>query len=412
MSEITIVDDLHPEDQAMVQALFSRDPGPVAEKLAALDQEKRGRFMDRYYVGYGHKSIGDCGVTTVFVENISLYEAKVIEDSPLFAGQESSTRYIDFSKQGMIDLSKARQRKAQTWLEYYQILFDAAKDYYQRLYPNSKPKAIETLSFDLARSLLPLSMKTSVAWTTSLSHAREHIRSMAAHPCPRIQSLAEELFIKFYQAYPHSFSENDLRADRLPSDRIWSEPQPTLSELELEYDIADLECLSRRADFNSRVQVGGRLDFGSLRDLHRHRKAFIPLPFYSIVHRSKFLDDDLYAEQIIKIMGEGFHRELVDYFESLSKDDHEDLFTYPMGVRIPVEMITGIAHLRYILELRTKPSVHPTLRQFMLGIVSELEKTSHGRMYRNHLSIDTRPAAFEVFDQRANEDIVERSDGS
>src|SRR3569623_96996 len=63
--------------------------------------------MDTYYVGYGDKSIGDCGTATIFVEGVSMLAAKAIQDFQLYNGQESSTRYIDFSKQPFADPSNS-----------------------------------------------------------------------------------------------------------------------------------------------------------------------------------------------------------------------------------------------------------------------------------------------------------------
>ena len=59
--------------------------------------------MSQFYVGYGHKSIGDCGSITIFIEGCSMLAAKAIQDTKLYNGQEASTRYIDFSQQAMIN---------------------------------------------------------------------------------------------------------------------------------------------------------------------------------------------------------------------------------------------------------------------------------------------------------------------
>ena len=101
--EIHIFHDLHPEDCAMLQALYSRSPASVVDHLDKVLAAGSGKFMERYYVGYGHASIGDCGVTTLFIENYSMLAAKAIQDNPLYSGQEASTRYLDFAQQPMID---------------------------------------------------------------------------------------------------------------------------------------------------------------------------------------------------------------------------------------------------------------------------------------------------------------------
>ncbi len=95
---IFIRDDLPPESEAMVQALYSRSPASVVEHLRKVEEVGADQFMGTYYVGYGHRSIGDCGTTTLFIEEVTMLDAKAIQDWPLYRGQEASTRYMDFSK--------------------------------------------------------------------------------------------------------------------------------------------------------------------------------------------------------------------------------------------------------------------------------------------------------------------------
>jgi thymidylate synthase ThyX len=98
LHEVIILDTFPPEDIAMLQALYSRDPRTVRTHLDRVREAGPGKFMEKFYVGYGHKSIGDCGSTTLFIEGVSMLGAKAIQDWPLYNGQESSTRYLDFSK--------------------------------------------------------------------------------------------------------------------------------------------------------------------------------------------------------------------------------------------------------------------------------------------------------------------------
>src|SRR3989344_7124856 len=88
-----------PESSAMLQALHSRSTGGLESHLKILAEKGPENFMKNFYVGYGHKSIGDCGSITLFIEGISMLAAKAIQDWPLYSGQESSTRYIDFQIQ-------------------------------------------------------------------------------------------------------------------------------------------------------------------------------------------------------------------------------------------------------------------------------------------------------------------------
>lgn len=97
MSErlIHITDAYPPEANAMMQALYSRSPQSVFAHIKKVEEVGSDKFMAAYYVGYGHKSIGDCGSTTIFAEQVSMLAAKAIQDHPLYSGQEASTRYLD-----------------------------------------------------------------------------------------------------------------------------------------------------------------------------------------------------------------------------------------------------------------------------------------------------------------------------
>src|SRR5882672_7702009 len=101
--DIHIFDEFSPETSAMMQALYSRSAKSVVHHALKAREKGADKFMASYYVGYGHSSIGDCGVTTLYLEDISLLACKAVQDNPLYSGQETSTRYIDFSTQRIHD---------------------------------------------------------------------------------------------------------------------------------------------------------------------------------------------------------------------------------------------------------------------------------------------------------------------
>ncbi|HEV8677617.1 MAG TPA: hypothetical protein VN701_02195, partial [Candidatus Paceibacterota bacterium] len=113
--QVVVIDNgalITAEADAMLQALHSRSIGGIDAHLMRLAKKGAKEFMDTYYVGYGDKSIGDCGTATIFVEGVSMLAAKAIQDFQLYNGQESSTRYIDFSKQSFFDSSNSDTGKS------------------------------------------------------------------------------------------------------------------------------------------------------------------------------------------------------------------------------------------------------------------------------------------------------------
>ena len=95
--------------EAMLQALHSRSTGGIESHLRILEEKGAENFMEKFYVGYGHKSIGDCGSVTVFIEGVSMLAAKAVQDWRLYSGQEASTRYVDFSQQKFLNPAGAKE---------------------------------------------------------------------------------------------------------------------------------------------------------------------------------------------------------------------------------------------------------------------------------------------------------------
>jgi thymidylate synthase ThyX len=88
-----------PEALAMLQAFYSRSAESIVSRVERLGKDLTSvkAALNKFYIGYGHQSIGDCGTVTVFVENVSILAAKALQENPLYNGQECSTRYIELS---------------------------------------------------------------------------------------------------------------------------------------------------------------------------------------------------------------------------------------------------------------------------------------------------------------------------
>ena len=58
---IALVSDIDPQDGAMLQALISRSSASIEEHFEKVQKSGSGKFMGKWYIGYGHPSIADCG---------------------------------------------------------------------------------------------------------------------------------------------------------------------------------------------------------------------------------------------------------------------------------------------------------------------------------------------------------------
>ncbi len=241
------------EDQAMIQALHSRSTGGLRSHLRKLAKVGSGNFMKNFYVGYGHKSIGDCGTTTMFVEGVSFLAAKAIQDFALYSGQEASTRYIDFSEQDFID--PTRTEPGGELLEMQRAFYLAAqtptREMLREMHPRGDEdekkydKAINARTFDITRGLLPAGGATNLAWHANLRQAADRLLFLRHHPLPEVQEIALGLEDVLKQHHPHSFNhkkypETEDYQDAIATHLFYHDPDSP------ENPLVDLSKIDRR----------------------------------------------------------------------------------------------------------------------------------------------------------------------
>jgi hypothetical protein len=161
---------------------------------------------------------------------------------------------------------------------------------------------------------------------------------------------------------------------------------------------------------NTPISVYGTLDFGSFRDLQRHRGGYVGLPLVTGdwgFHR--WYVDNLPPALQSRAVDLVFN--LVDvYYKKLNEPASlGDLveskvrlqYMLPMGMIVPVDMVFPLRQLVYFIELRSGQTVHPTLRQFAHSCAEELEYEGV------QLHYDNRPDVWTI--RRGDQDIVERN---
>ncbi len=222
--EVVVLDTgavINAESEAMLQALHSRSVGGIWSHLEKLAKSGPEKFMSIFYVGYGHKSIGDCGSVTVFIEGVSMLAAKAVQDSMLYNGQEASTRYIDFAKQRFVDpLDNAGSHVIlDLWREFYLQGVAYMEEALPNIYPRREgedetiyKKAIKARTFDIMRAFLPAGASTNLAWHSELRHAADHLDHLRHHPLEEVQQVAVALEDALAEMYPSSFQKKRYEA--------------------------------------------------------------------------------------------------------------------------------------------------------------------------------------------------------
>lgn len=417
------------EDNAMLQALYSRSAESVTTHLERVEQVGSGKFMSQYYLGYGHASIGDCGTDTVFIEGVSMLAAKAIEDNPLFAGQECSSRYIDFSTQEFyvpfvaVEAMEEIHQLYNKFRAFYTSSLEPLKAALRERFPKKEndkdtvyEKAIAARAFDILRGFLPAGATTNVAWSFRLSNADEHLRWMMHHPLEEVRHIGLEVYHQLWMKYPNSFrldyagfidvvnldavlpeiegeekfaylSQSDnfyLEAGEVgPFVKVMTENPNDFTECEVEPDY--FETAAMWPSFQQRVKytklpkhspvsrrtirISGLVDFGSFRDIQRHRNMDCAMPLLTGqygLHTWYYqnLTEELRREAYILL------NEIEKAYNKLQPTHgYIDLqYIVPMGFCVGLAVRCTVNQAVYLAELRSGKTVHATLRPLAQAI--------------------------------------------
>lgn len=391
MAKIFIYDEFNPEDTAMMQALYSRSPASVVEHAEKVKQTGSGKFMERFYVGYGHQSIADCGSTTLFIEQISILADKAIQDWPLYSGQETSTRYVDMSKQPIIDpIGKPESKAIQdNWMKFYLASQPKVEKHIKKKYP-CKPdenesvydKAIKARAFDSLRGFLPAGVTTQLSWHTNLRQAWDKLSILRHHPLLEVKEVAEKMYSLLKEKYPSSFShildnQQEEYRQRMNDEYNYYNPLYVVTPFSYSTTISAEQLEPYKSFLQSRPEKIGLphfltelglitfnfiMDFGSFRDIQRHRNGVCRMPL---------LTTDLgfnpwYLEQLPEEL-----RQEAEQLISQQKQAITQLDTTPevkqyyiaLGFNVACKNTYGLSAAVYVAELRSGIGVHPTLRK-------------------------------------------------
>lgn len=390
MRKIIVSHELPPEANAMALAMYSRDPQSFDTHLETVKRVGPEKFMSQYYVGYGHKSIGDCGTTTICAENVSMLCAKAIQQWALYNGQEASTRYIDMGKQEILNplSSEAGQKIQDEWMRIYKYLLDVLVPHLKEEFPLKESenlkvydRAINAKAFDIARSLLPAGATTYVGWHTNLRQAVDHITELRNHPLKEVRDVAEEMSTSLHSSYPSSgfdkryeATENYIKS--YLEKYVYLEPEVTNTEFRTKHTLG-IRAIEKHNDIISsrpvKTELPGflkrygtltfefLLDFGSFRDLQRHRSGNILMPPLT----TKYGFNKWYLEQI----PEQYRKEILEVINnqtekinSLECDAATKQYYTAMGFDVLCGCTFDLPSAVYVAELRSGQTVHPTLR--------------------------------------------------
>jgi hypothetical protein len=429
----------NPEDVAMLQALYSRSALSVHAHLAKVESGGSSRFMDNYVVGYGHKSIADCGTTTVFIEGVSTLAAKAVQDWPLYSGQETSTRYIDMSQQPIIDPagSAASAAHLARWMEFYTGAQNRVSAAICEKYPRQEgqkqdvyERAVKARTFDILRAFLPAGITTQLSWHTNLRQAADHLVLLGEHPSTEIRGIGRDVRNALHQAYPasgfavsqasvagegksggdvaaearHAWEERVSREATYPSAFDETFRRVSVGERIFECTFHDekaapfVELLASRprgsilphfmSDIGS-VSYNFLLDFGSFRDIQRHRNGVCRMPLLTDDYGFEpwYLQELQRLDPNLEARAEALIVEQKTSLKALHLDSVSAQYYVTLGSRVVCRVTYGLPAALYVMELRSGKFIHPTLRSVIHAMAGEF-KARFGDRIPLHLDMD------------------------
>lgn len=271
------------------------------------------------------------------------------------------------------------------------------------------------------RSFLPSGATTNLAWHTNFRQAADHVMRLRHHPLSEVRDIAKTIEEALIEAHPSSFGHK--RYDGTEEfNKEWMESKYYFTnknhpEFKLTRNDVDIESLKEFKDLLAKrpaktempkevaecgqVQFEFLLDFGSFRDIQRHRAVIQRMPLVTMDHGFgewyfKELPDEFAKEA--KIILETQEKEI----KKLELSPEETQYYIPMGYKLPNRVTGSIPSLVYLVELRATRFVHPTLRFRSQQMAESLSKEFKDLGVVIHL--DSDPDRFDV--KRGEHDIT------
>ncbi len=423
---------ISPESEAMLQALHSRSTEGIDGHLKVLAERGSEKFMSSYYVGYGHKSIGDCGSATLFIEGVSMLAAKAIQDWKLYSGQESSTRYIDFTNQIFLNPKGGVEGKTvqETWRTFYLKAVEEMKKVLKERYPRAAEeketvyeKAIAARAFDTTRGFLPAGATTNLAWHGNLRQFSDKLALLRHHPLSEVREIAETIEQALLEAFPSSFTDKRYEATETYNAQIMRSYYyhdtnvPKCKLVHNGINRAELATMKNllatrpaKTELPKWIGTAGdvafayQLDFGSFRDIQRHRAITqrMPLLTTELGFNNWYLDElsdtlRAEAEALITTQAEAIGR------LTLSPEDTQ--YYVAMGYNTSNYFTGDLPAIVYLVELRATRFVHPTLRHQ----AAEMARLLEAEFKNEGLVIHLDPE-MDRFDVKRGEHDIQKKD--
>jgi len=408
---------LTPELLAASGARYSRNNEGLQSILSKIDPLHLEKSVDSIFrmVDYGHQSIADMVPVAMFMDGISMWLAYYIWTlCPTAGGQESSTRYIKISVDGLIAPEALGIKEVSQWRELMEECFRAylaSVAIWEELAEASPalmgipPSLLEDTSdaarkkvvrmkrnyaFDRARYFLPVGVATNVmlimsarGWVNlcqfllsqTLPEARrlgELIRGELEIPAPRmlkharcVESVRQAIASEFEKLVHLAWTATSATQDASAIPFLCVMPPTGVSPEEMARDLA---CHTNRyAPIGASLQRTSvrfgwsAIGFAEIRDLNRHRTGSkycpqVPKGFYFAGDQIPIANEEK-RKALLPLAAIGSRA--TDCASRLLRDSNPAYVYWTLlGTEFPFEHVTTADKFIYEAELRTGLGAH------------------------------------------------------
>ena len=396
-----VLDHLEPDVAAMVMAKYSRDLGFIADRIPDSEEsaEQHRAALRKFYISYNHASIGNLATSSVFTEQVSMLAAEAIVNHPLYAGQWSSSRYLDFTTQPMVSSHLDITVWQEKWRAFYLKAIPLTQEMIKEQFPFKENEGvyhhkedssvqeerkkviwentIKARAFDICRGLLPAGVTTKGATYGAATLFNPHFGQLLHHPLQEVKEIAKEVLTQFGAKYPDAANSVEKQFERYKymsdtneyfySDEVGAKglvDMSTMSAKDKERigkSREKFEEIPKYINDKTRFVYSDYIDFGSYRDLHRHRKGAITMPILGI----EYGFHSYYLDNLPKELQGELGTLLSDYeawYRTSPLSVLEKQYSTVMGMVVPFSYTCDLNQVLYINELRSSKTVHQTLR--------------------------------------------------
>lgn len=411
---------LSPHSRGMIHSLNSREPGGFIKNLAKTFKGRSGdEFFKKFFLGYGDDSIADCATLDIFIDGLCMVSANQLQDTPMYSGQETSSRYVEMTSLGYYDPigTDASQEVFEKLLAFYSKALEKIKPSLYERFPKKEgdkdkdyKNAIHAKACDILGAFLPAGARTNASISMNIRQLRDHYQVLQHNPAKEVSSVTNTILAVLKEVLPDSFDrkpkderekvyfdEQDQFLEsvaektcfmKLLKDGKWPvfdahfQSSPYYSEMIEEYrelftnrPRSGARLLPNKVGSIGNVSVRSLLDYRSMRDWHRHRNGI----FLTGLLTTRFGFNEWYLNNLTDELRNEAKELLLwleKHLEQFSSVAEEDLqYLIPMGYLVPQQTHRNLSSEIFVVERRTSLRVHPTARQLAVKTAKFLQET-------------------------------------